>query len=177
MKHWSIALVLALGIGVLAACQSQAGSGPYKTGWVVFGNLSGSVPAGCAKDFRVVGSAIGVSQVQGKSVFAVFLSDQPVDSDSEAYTFALSTTKVSSLFAGMILALEPNQPGVSATEYNCNLTNPLSAWVVRDGQLTIDSIWGNQVSYHLSANMVPGTLNTSKATLSLYFEGTSPLAQ
>lgn len=140
---------------------------------VHFTDIEGSLPAGCAQDYQPFGDS-GMGYVVGKNVLSVFLSELPIDEDGEHYTFAIGVRGVDVPKAGDVIKLD-QLAFTSGIEYNCKFTNPISIWIVRDGELIINDINTTigTASYTITAHMMPSEINDSDATFTLNFDGTT----
>lgn len=158
--------ILVFGLLSLGAAQGI----PKNT--VHFADLKGGLPAGCARDFVPFGDS-SMGYATDHNTLSLYLSELSVDQEGEKYTFTVGIRGVGYPRAGDVIALD-QVLFKSAVEYNCNLTQPLSAWVVRDGQIRIVSINTNtgMVSFTLTARMIPGQFNDSDATFTIQFDGT-----
>lgn len=156
-------------VAAWAICKAQ--SIPKDT--IHFSNIQGSVPTGCAVDYKPFADNGMFYVASGKNILNFVLNDTSVDDDKPGkYSLAWSllgvTPKVGSTYPLIF------KPGQGVLEYNCYLTQPISIWVVKDGQLKINSINGTSISFTFSAQMVPGKLNKkSTATFTLQFDGTT----
>lgn len=148
-------------------------------GTVHFSNIQGSLPAGCAVDYQPFADngMVYVTGTQGGNVLNFVLGDTSVsDNNPGKYSLAWSLVGAAAPTAGSTYPMV-FKAGQGILEYNCYLTQPLSDWVVKDGQLKIHWVSGNSVSFSFTATMVAGAVNkTNTATLTIEFDGTTPYA-
>lgn len=165
-------LALAL-LGALVACPTQTTPSTCPDGTVCFKNLSSDAPAGQLQNFKP--AVNGVGYASNNQVLSVALENPDFGVNTPpagAQTFAIAIKGIAAPKAGDTIALS-QVPTVSGIEYNYYTGSSIVLWVVTTGTLTIDSVNGAQIAYHLTANMGPGTSGLSgKGTFTLQFSGT-----
>jgi hypothetical protein len=172
MRTLLIGIVISL-VGTLTACSNTTAPTTCPTGTVCLTNLSSDAPKTQLQNFTPAKN--GVGYVSSKQVLSVFLEnpDFGVNTPSAgAQTFVIGIIGAAAPKAGDVIPLS-QVPTVSGIEYNYYTGSSIVLWVVSAGILTIDSINGSQITYHVTANMAPGTSGLSgKGTFTLQFSGT-----
>jgi hypothetical protein len=172
MKTPLIGIVIAL-VGTLSACPNTTAPTTCPDGTVCFTNLSSDAPTGQLQNFKPAKN--GVAYASNKQALGVFLENPDFGVNTPpagAQTFAIGIVGATAPKAGDVIALS-QVPTVSGIEYNYYTGSSIVLWVVSTGTLTIDSINGTQITYHVKANMGPGSSGLSgKGTFTLEFSGT-----
>ena len=172
MKTPLIPILIVL-VGALSACPNTTAPTTCPTGTVCFTNLSSDAPASQLQNFKPALNGVGFSS--NKQVLSVFLENPDFGVNTPpagAQTFTIGIVGVGVPEAGDVIPLS-QVPTVSGIEYNYYTGSSIVLWVVSAGTLTIDSVNGAQIAYHLTANMHPGTSGLSgKGTFTLQFSGT-----
>lgn len=172
MRTLLIGIVIAL-IGTLSACPNTTTPTSCPTGTVCFTDLSGDAPKTQLQNFTPAKNGVGYNS--SKQALGVFLENPDFGVNTPpagAQTFAIAILGVAAPKAGDVIPLS-QVPTVSSIEYNHYTGSSIVLWVVSTGTLTIDSVNGTQISYHVTANMGPGSSALSgKRTFTLEFNGT-----
>jgi hypothetical protein len=172
MRIWTLEKGLMLAFAMFISAFFASSVAGDESGTVYFSKITGSVAPGCVKDFKVLRSGVLMVSTQG-GIFNVFLFDQASE-EGKTYSLAITTRGISSLQVGQKIGFTKFVPGQNIVEFNCYLTQPLTDWL-GTGEFVVDAISGGQISYHLSLEFKPGTVNKSNSsTFSLRFKGTSP---
>ncbi len=172
MKTPLIPILIVL-VGALSACPNTTAPTTCPDGTVCFTNLSSDAPASQLQNFKPVTNGVGYESGQqrlflGLENFPSGLNALPAGAQS----FVVGIVGATAPKAGDAIALS-QVPNVSGIEYNYYTGSAIVLWVVSAGTLTIDSVNGGQIAYHLTANMHPGTSGLSgKGTFTLQFSGT-----
>ncbi len=172
MKIPLTAIVIAL-ITALTACPTMTTPAACPTGTVCFTNLSSDAPKAQLQNFKPAVNGVGFAS--SKQVLSVSLENPDFGVNTPpagAQSFAIGIVGVGVPEAGDVIPIR-QVPTVSGIEYNYYTGSSIVLWVVSTGTLTIDSINGNQITYHAKANMGPGSSGLSgKGTFTLEFSGT-----
>ncbi len=172
MKTLLTAIVIAL-IGALTACPNTTAPTTCPNGTVCFTDLSSDAPKAQLQNFKPAVNGVGFAS--SKQVLSVFLENPDFGINTPpagAQTFAIGIVGVGVPEAGDVIPLR-QVPTVSGIEYNYYTGSAIVLWVVSTGTLTIDSINGAQITYHVTAKMGPGSSGLSgKGTFTLTFSGT-----
>lgn len=168
------ALVL---VGALTACPTTSAPPVCTDGTVCLTGLSSDAPKAQLQNFTPAKSATGYTSGQQVLFVALENPDYGLNTPpSGAQSFAIAVKSVPAPKAGDVIPLS-QVPNVSGIEYNYYTGSSLVAWIVSTGTLRVDAVSGAQITFQVTANMIPGSGGIGgTGTFTLQFSGTTAYA-